>query len=192
MIRRMAAMTAGLVTAGCAYTGGAREFRSAELDGEPGWIAVRGVPEIRQRKPEDCGIAALAMVLAHWKASATTDEIEAACPAVPGKGSRAGDLRDFARRKGLQAFLLRGGPADFRKELGRGRPLLVGMIKPYASAALSHYEVVVAWHPERRIVVTIDPARGWRQTGWEDFVREWDPAQRLMLVVFPGREKPSS
>ncbi len=192
MIRRMALMTAGLVTAGCAYTGGARDFSPAELDREPGWIAVRGVPEIRQRKPEDCGIAALAMVLAYGKAPATTDEIEAACPAAPGKGSRAGDLRDFARRKGLRAYLVRGVPEDFPRELARGRPVLVGLIQPYAAAVLSHYVVVVAWHPERRILVMMDPARGCRRIGWEDFLREWDPAQRLMLVVFPVPGEPAT
>src|SRR5205807_768600 len=80
---------------------------SAAAAAEPGWQMVRDVPFVAQRSERDCGAAALAMVLAYWRAPATLDEIEAVAP-VEGGGIRAGALRDLARQKGLEAFVVSG------------------------------------------------------------------------------------
>ena len=170
---------------GCAYRGTAQAFDPAELTSEPGWIFVEGVPAILQEAQEDCGAAALAAVLAYWKAPADAERILLACPPKPEEGIEAGALRDFARSCGLQAFLFAGEWDDLKRELAAGRPVLVGLGKPYITGILSHYEVVTAYHQEKRLLVTVDPANGWRKNSPEGFQQEWTLAGRLTLVVSP-------
>lgn len=189
MMRRVLPALAALLPACTTYAGSARRFDPAEFDRSPGWIAVRGVPEVRQKSREDCGAAALAMVLAHWNADATLESVVAECPPAAGRGIRAGALRDCAKRRGFSSYVLEGSLEDLRFELTRRRPVIVGLVKPHIDGMWSHYEVVVAFHPERRLVVTLDPARGWRENTVDGFVREWAAAGRLTLVVLRPRSK---
>jgi ABC-type bacteriocin/lantibiotic exporter with double-glycine peptidase domain len=172
-----------LLLTGCSYLGTAKSFDAADLRRDEGWVAVRGVTEIRQESTEDCGAAALAMVFSWWGVHEDRAAVLAACP--PGEeGIRAAELRAHAKSRGLSAYVFEGRTEDFERELKRGRPLIVGMVKPFVSGGRTHYEVVVAWHPRKKIVVTLDPAAGWRQNDLEGFRREWEPAGRLTLLVF--------
>lgn len=170
---------------GCSYLGSARDLDPEELRSQPGWVVVSSVPCIIQTAQEDCGVAALQMMVGYYGPVPTREDIEKACPVQPGAGIRAKDLRDFARARGLQAFLIHGDVPDFLTELSRGHPVMVGMVKPYVSGAVTHYEVAVALHQGRQEIVTLDPARGWRSNSLEGFVKEWGPTGRLMLVMFP-------
>lgn len=189
---RLAGILAALASAGCSYLGTAESFDPAVLEREAGWIAVHDVPVILQQSDEDCGAAALAMALAHWHVPSSLEDVTRDCPPVPGEGIKAGVLRTCARDKGLQSFLVHGSFADFEKELTRGRPVIVGLVKPYVNGGLTHFEVVVGVHPRREIVVTLDPAHGWRQNGYEGFLTEWEPAGRLTLVLLKTSPAPSS
>jgi ABC-type bacteriocin/lantibiotic exporter with double-glycine peptidase domain len=182
MIRKLAIL-AGLAWAGCSYQGTARDFDPDSLAPDPGWIVLKDVPVLLQRADQDCGAAALAMALTMGGRRITLDEIARDCPPDPERGIRAGSLRDCARHLGFSAFLIHGRTDDIRKELAAGRPLIVGLVKPYASGKLTHFELVVGFHPERGTVLTIDPARGWRSNSLDGFLSEWDPAGRLTLVV---------
>ncbi len=166
--------------AGCGYTGQSTAFDRKELDESPGWVAAREVPVIHQKTTEDCGAAALAMIFADWNVPATAEDISALV--LPGKGASARDLRELARRNGLRCFLIHGVWEDLENELCAGRPVIVGLVKPTSTGAVTHYEVVVAVHPERHLVVTHDPALGPRRYTLEGFRREWDPAGYLTLV----------
>jgi len=178
------AVLALLVLAGCStYLGGSRPIEPAEL-ASPGWIAAPDVTYLAQREDLDCGAAALAMVLAHWKVVEGIDDVRAACPPDPERGIEAGTLRDFARKMGLQAFLIEGDFKVFEKELARGRPVLVGMFKRTAGGLVTHFEVVVGYHPGRKLVATLDPSLGARVHDGSGFEEEWDLAKRLTLVVF--------
>ena len=96
-------------------------------------------------------------------------------------------LRRPRRQLGLRAFLIEGTLRDLEHELSRGRPVLVGLVKPHGkqdAAATTRW-----WSrsiPAERKVVTLDPAAGWRENSYEGFVAEWEPAQRTTLVVLPG------
>jgi ABC-type bacteriocin/lantibiotic exporter with double-glycine peptidase domain len=175
--------------AGC-YAGGARAVspqRASALAADPAWTFAHDVPFVAQRSDSDCGPAALAMVLGHFGVTSSLAEVVAADPPRDG-GVRAGDLRDLARAKGLSAFVVAGTFADLFEQLGRGRPVLVGLAKPITGGrALAHYEVVVAIDRRDHRLLTLDPARGMSENSLEGFAREWAPTGQVTLIVFrPG------
>jgi ABC-type bacteriocin/lantibiotic exporter with double-glycine peptidase domain len=173
-----------LVAAGCA----SRIPRSAtdpEASRADGWALVDGVPEVRQTSSDGCGAAALAMVLGRWGLPVTEEEIRAASPPASGQGIRADALRDFAKSRGLQAFLVQGRSADLEREVGRNRPVLVGVMKRRGPLVYPHYEVVVGVNPRRQRILTLDPARGPTESSMERFAAEWAAANELTLVVLP-------
>jgi ABC-type bacteriocin/lantibiotic exporter with double-glycine peptidase domain len=152
---------------------------------ESGWEIVESVPDLRQMAREDCGAAALAMVLGHWGYTVTGDEVAAADPPARERGMTAAALRKFARRKGLEAFLIQGQPSDLDREIGRHRPVLVGVMKRYLFRYYPHYEVVVGINRQQRRILTLDPAHGLRVNGRDGFTTEWARADQLALIVFP-------
>jgi ABC-type bacteriocin/lantibiotic exporter with double-glycine peptidase domain len=178
------ALCTALVAACSTYTGSARDFSPAALEREPGWIAVAGMPLVRQETESECGAAAVTMVVSYWTGADPARLLAGIRPA-PARGLSAGRLRSFARRHGLAAFLIAAELADLEHELRRGRPVLVGLAKPHLRGVLTHYEVVVALHPRRRLVVTLDPGHGWRQNTYAGLLSEWRPARGLALVVSP-------
>ncbi|HVY40600.1 MAG TPA: cysteine peptidase family C39 domain-containing protein [Polyangia bacterium] len=176
-----------LAAASC-YAGEAHDVsprRAAALEADPAWKFVRGVPFIPQRADSDCGPAALAMVLSHFGVKTSLEEVAGLSP--PDKvGVRAGGLRDAARAKGMEAFVVEGNFNDLVDQLSRDRPVLVGLAKPITGGrALAHYEVVVGIDKTDRKIVTLDPSRGLRENTLEGFGKEWVPTGRVTLIVFP-------
>ena len=182
----------GAFTSAC-YAGSARSLspsQASALAADPAWTVVGDVPFVAQRGDDDCGPAALAMVLARLGQPVTLAEVAAAEPPTGG-GVRAGDLRDFARRRGLEAFVVPGTFDDLFWELSHGRPVLVGLAKPMTGGrALAHYEVVVAINRRARQVLTLDPGRGLRENTLEGFAREWAPTGRVTLIAFRPLPRP--
>lgn len=184
----MRALLAGLLAAACGcvtvstYAGSARPFDPKHLEREAGWLAVRGVPVVRQKSEIDCGAAAIAMVVTYWTTEPSAGVVAELRPVRP-PGLEAGRLREVARRRDLAAYLVSGQLGDLERELAAGRPVLVGLVKPQQSGALTHYEVVVGFHRQKGLVVTLDPAEGWRQNDLAAFLEEWRPAANLALVV---------
>jgi len=145
---------------------------------------------IPQQEEEDCGAAALAMATAYWKTPLSREEIVREKP-PQGGGIRAGDLRDLARARGFEAFLVQGTFADFYKQLQLGRPLIVGTGKPILGGKVSlHYEVVVGFNRTTQHVLSWDPALGLREYTPEAFAREWAPSDRLTLILFRPNVSP--
>lgn len=173
---------AGLAS-GC-YHGSAQNVSARELTRERGWMTVDGIQLVRQKSDNECGAAALAMMLQRWSlAASSAEDILRAVPVENGQGIAAGKLRDFARQKGLQAFVIRGELADLLKELGANRPVLVGLVQRYSDRARVHYEVVAGINPTARSVLLMDPGRGLRQDGYEGFGAEWEAAGKVALVI---------
>ncbi len=175
----------GFVLASGCYLGSARTTTPSQLARDGGWEVVAAVPEVRQKAREDCGAAALAMVLRHWGYPVTGDEIVAANPPSHERGISAAALREFARRKGLQAFLIQGQLGDLDREIQRHRPVLVGVMKRYLFRYYPHYEVVVGINRQRQRILTLDPAHGFRVNSRDGFATEWARADQLTLIVFP-------
>lgn len=147
---------------------------------------VDGVRLIRQTSERDCGAAALAMMLQRWSVPSSADEILQSVPMEAGHGIGLGVLRDFARQKGLRAFVIKGELADLVNEVGLNRPVLVGLVQRYGDRALSHYEVVAGINQTTRRVLLLDPAHGLREDGFDGFDAEWDAAGRPTLVIVPS------
>jgi ABC-type bacteriocin/lantibiotic exporter with double-glycine peptidase domain len=175
------------LAAGCSPFGSSVAFRPESFDRDPNWHHATKFPLISQEGPSDCGAAALSAVLTYWNLPASVDDVRRACPSTP-DGIKAGELRTFARDKGLKAFLIEGSRADLENELSKQRPVLVGLALRRGDSVLTHYEVVVGVHRQDQRIVTLDPARGWREWTWENFDQLWQPARRLSLVCFKPAE----
>jgi predicted double-glycine peptidase len=180
------------VALGCAsYQGSARGVSESALAHEAGWSRLEQVELVRQKGTKDCGAAALSTVLRYWDpalaATLDRDSIDAALRESPAMGLSARDLRDYARRHGFSAYVLKGSFSDLTHEIQLGRPVIVGVHKPLSSGeALAHYEVVIGFHADRQQVLTLDPAHGLRQNDVQGFAREWLQAGQVMLVIMPG------
>ncbi len=169
---------------GCSsYRGTARDTSAAQLAREPGWVLIENVPFVAQEGETECGAAAIGMMIAYW----TGDDARAIRDGfrpVPATGLAAGVLRDRARERGLAAYVIEGKLDDLARELRGGRPVLVGLRKPQTrDRALDHFEVLVGVHQDRQLVVTLDPAHGWRQNSVTGFFREWKLGGHVTLVM---------
>jgi ABC-type bacteriocin/lantibiotic exporter with double-glycine peptidase domain len=173
----------GLVTLGC-YRGSARDTTPDTVARDPAWIVVN-VPEVRQTGPSDCGAAALASVLGYWGRPTPLETVEHAVQPGGGGGAQAGELERFARERGLFAYAFYGDFSDLEHELRAGRPVIVGVVKPYSrDHGLAHYEVVTGYEPVQKRVLTLDPAHGLRQNDLVGFLREWQSTKGVALVAF--------
>jgi ABC-type bacteriocin/lantibiotic exporter with double-glycine peptidase domain len=184
------ALVAAAALAACAprYVGDARRIEPAQVTRGQGWT-VASAPAVQQQDANDCGAAALAMVVARWRPALDLTAIRARVPQHP-DGHRLGDLRDLARAVGLRAFAIQGDREVLHHELGLGRPVMIGLYRPYTDKrARSHYEVVVGIHPDGRIA-TIDPADArWHVRTWKGLLAEWEPGGRAALVVLGARDR---
>ena len=168
---------------GCiSYSGNARPINAARLAAEPGWI-VAMAPTVRQQNRNDCGIAALAMVVGHWQVALSRAQILAEVAPLTERGVALGALLDVATKYGLLAFVVIAQRSDLTHEIAAGRPVVVGLLRPHGNERQSHFEVVVALHAGRGLVTTIDPGSGLQVRNWRDFEAEWQPAGHPALVV---------
>lgn len=174
-MRLIVPLLVGLAAAGCA-TGPAVSGR--------GWIVAPSVEAVLQEEEVDCGAAALASVFTYWGIPNSLDELRESCALGP-EGIAAADLRDAARERGLDAYLIRAGRGDLEHELSRGRPVLAGVVR----SGLAHYVVVSGLNAHLGRVLLLDPAEGRAEQSWSSFEREWSAAANLALVVFRREEE---
>lgn len=188
MVRMAWALICVLSQFSCvSYAGTARTADLGTIEQESGWLRVSGVAPVRQRHQSDCGPAALSAVLQFWGLPDSRRQVEAEVSggqATP--GATAGDLRDYARDRGLSAYVFEGSLEDIRHELRAGRPVIVGVHQQFTSErVLAHYVVVIGYHPRKQQVLVMDPAFGFRQDSVAGFLKEWRGSHELVLVVLP-------
>jgi predicted double-glycine peptidase len=153
---------------------------------DAGWLLVREVPMVAQRARADCGAAALAMVLRYWQPTTSNDTVRSWIGAVDEqKGVAAGRMRSVARDQGMDAFLIQASFEDLVHEVGKQRPVIVGVVQVAGRRAYPHYAVVVGINARTRRVLTADPSEGWQEEAFDRFEARWQAARRLALVVFP-------
>lgn len=185
------ALLFALALPGCVlYPGSARAATYEDLRQEEGWTLLEGVPFVPQETEQDCGAAAVSMVLARWGVDAPSGDLARECSAAGQEGLRASALRDAAKRRGLSAFVFPGRVEDLEHELARGRPVVVGLVKTLGPLASSHFEVVVGLHPAAGRIAALDPGRGLVVDSLASFMDEWTATKGVALVVFRS-EAPS-
>jgi ABC-type bacteriocin/lantibiotic exporter with double-glycine peptidase domain len=189
LVLGLALAFAAVALPGCVhYTGPAHAISPSTISEGDGWKRVPQMALVRQEDESDCGVAAVAMVLARWTRPTGLAEVRASAPPV-GSGLRAGQVRDMLRSRGLRAFVIEGRIDDLVHEIEAGRPVVVGTGKMVSDRrARSHFEVVVAIHPARRQVVTLDPSLGWRESSYEGFESEWKLSGHTAVVALPPGE----
>jgi predicted double-glycine peptidase len=171
---------------GCAsYRGTATSAQPSVVAQEGHWTMVRNFPFVPQANQSDCGAAALAAVLRYWGHPATPQSIQAALGAEDDR-LKAGDMEAYARSLGMRSYVFYGTIKDVVYELEQGRPVIVGLGKMVEEKkALSHYQVVVGWEPNKKQVLLLDPARGWQVDSLEGFGKEWAISKGVTMVAFP-------
>src|SRR5688572_25422153 len=187
MQRFLIVVVAAVASLGCLYQGEAKSFDATEHRPD---VEMLAVPVVLQEDRLDCGPAALSSLLAYWGIEETPDSIRRAIGTPKGRTLRAADLREHAKRKGLDAFVFQGTLAELEAEIQARRPVLVGTLKPYVGNKwFAHYEVVTA--VGQGTIVTMDPGGGYREYPTAGFLREWERTQRVMLVAAkPEAEQP--
>jgi ABC-type bacteriocin/lantibiotic exporter with double-glycine peptidase domain len=175
--------TACAIATGCGHGGAGTHLRP---ESDPAWMFISDVPFVRQQTEADCGAAALAMALGHGGRPTRIQDILAVAPAEPDKGILAGQLRNFARNRGFEAYLIAGTLDDLRTEVGRGHPVVVGLVKTIDRRTFSHYELVVGLRRDGTRIATLDPASGPRERPVTTFLAEWAGASQAALVVWHG------
>jgi len=178
----LAVMVFGLSACRLAYTGGATPVGPNDLGGE--WIRSAPTPVVRQGQQTDCGLAALAMVAGAWGRRWSVGDMARHLKPTD-KGVRLGALRDLARARGLEAYVVKGQFKDLQNELEKGRPVLLGLVLPFdQNNNLHHFEVAIAVNPRNGTVVTLDPATGdMMKRSREVLDLEWKRAGYATLVV---------
>ena len=171
---------------GCAsYRGTATSAQPSVVAQEGHWTMVRNFPYVPQANQSDCGAAALAAVLRFWGHPATPQSIAAALGAEDNR-LKAGDMEAYARSVGMRSYVFFGTMKDVVHELEQGRPVIVGLGKMVEEKkALSHYQVVVGYEPNKKQVLLLDPARGWQVDTLEGFGKEWAISKGVTMVAFP-------
>jgi ABC-type bacteriocin/lantibiotic exporter with double-glycine peptidase domain len=184
-LRAFVRIAFALFSLGCAsYSGTAKPAQPSVIEREGGWLMVRQFPRVLQEKNDDCGAAALASVMRFWGHAATPQSILSALGRRDHR-LRAGDIATHARQAGLHSYVFFGTLTDIVHELERGRPIIVGLGKQVAAKkALSHYEVVIGYEPKKKLVLLLDPAKGFQVDSLEGFSEEWTRTKGVTIVTF--------
>ena len=159
-------------------------FLAADASGI--WLDV---PFVKQVK-EGCGAASIAMVMQYWAQQQNRDpqsvdaaEIQGTLYSKKGHGIYASDVESYFKDHGFRTFTFKGGPADLKDHLQKGRPLMVAL-KP--GKAPLHYVVVTGLDLDNHVVMVNDPAqRKLLKLDQSSFEQEWNAAGKWTLLALP-------
>jgi ABC-type bacteriocin/lantibiotic exporter with double-glycine peptidase domain len=176
------AMAAGMLI----ISGLAAASESQRADGL--WLDI---PYVEQKQENGCGAAAVAMVLAYWKAKGAVVEdgldrevIFKRLYSANARGILASKMEQYFRDSGFDVFPVRGAWDDFRQQIAKGRPLIAG-VRPSSKSALLHYVVIAGIDGDSAVLVN-DPARGkLLRINRLEFEKEWSPVNHWLLVLVP-------
>jgi ABC-type bacteriocin/lantibiotic exporter with double-glycine peptidase domain len=182
-MRLAAALLVTFLVTGCLYQGSAVTVDNQQLRDDPHAVRVE-VPLVRQEGAKDCGPAALVSILGFWGDRVTQRQIRQDTGVPSDESIAAGSLQKYLTRRGYDSFLIAGTLRDLRSEIDRGRPVLVGMLKPYAGKKyFAHYEVVTGI--SSKYVYTMNPEGNLARYPITGFEREWRGAKHLTLLIAP-------
>lgn len=182
---RAAFLLAPLLGLACASTKPFTLSSAEELEG----VRVLDFQHIRQNEPYDCGEGALAIVMTYWgqptKPETILQDIFSGVPR--NSGTVAADLKDYAERKGLRAFLLKMSGEDIRRQIDLGRPVIVCR---KIFGGMNHYEVVVGYDRPRERMILADPADEPYSISLKAFDRRHKRVDQFTLLVAVPEDVP--
>ena len=156
-----------------------------ETTGLPPHALVANVPFYEQRTDE-CGPAALAMLLGWSGVEVSPDELVEEVYLPARKGSLQTALVSSARRHGRLATPVRGG-RELLEEIAAGRPVLVLQNLGLSWYRVWHYAVVVGYDLERATVVLHTGRTPQHEVGITAFQRSWSHSDDWgMVALVPG------
>ncbi len=140
MTVRLAILLGLLLECGCA-TFQPHDWRADEA----GLHVVRGVPFVAQQSRDDCGAAALSVLLAHRGKELPVASIAREVDIPTLGGSLLPDLENFARGRGFETRSGRGDLALLRRQIDAGRPVLIPVQLGFWLFSQPHYLVVFGY-----------------------------------------------
>ncbi len=153
-------------------------------DGLSPSVLLTSVPFHPQTERDDCGPAALAMMLA--QTGIDTDP-KSVAPAVytPGlEGTLQADIVQAARRSDRLALPVRGFQ-DLLAELDAGHPVLVLQNLGLERFPIWHYAVAIGYDLGRETLVLHSGRTARLETGFADFDASWRTSKRWALTISP-------
>ena len=130
--------------------------------------------------PALCGGASAAMVMRYWGDGSAAPEAFAPLIDDASDGIRAADLTEALGRRGYTTRAFGANPSLARRELERGRPLILLI----DGGEQLHYVVLLAWGSGS--VLYHDPARGpYRLVSDGNLLAAWEASGYLAILALP-------
>ena len=113
---------------------------------------------------------------------------------------KAENLKKFAEQQGFFAFVYSGSPKDVKKQLDKGRPIIVmtryifkfppmrelQLAEKIIRERINHYSVVIGYDDTKRVYIVSDPARKTPITVDRFlFEEKWAECDYLTILVVP-------
>jgi ABC-type bacteriocin/lantibiotic exporter with double-glycine peptidase domain len=148
------------------------------------------VPLVTQQDPNQCGLAALSMVVGYYDRKLSEQQQLELLALTARQGALTGEnLAQALRGDGYYVAVFRGGADDsmtgLRHHLSRGRPLIVMLRHPGEGQAGHHYVVVTGHVGASGAWLVADPLAGRRSIDAKAFQTAWDGASRFTILAMP-------
>ena len=138
------------------------------------------VPFYPQKKYQ-CGPAALAEVLNYYGAKTTPDTIARDIYSKTARGTLDLDMPFYANRAGFAASQYHGSASDIKREIDRGRPLIVLLDYGFWVYQHGHYMVVTGY--DKKGIIAHTGERPFEHIAWGDFLPPWEKTGCWTLLI---------
>ncbi len=175
------------VATGCA----AREYRRIG-DGGIHTLSCELGPSISEKDPV-CGPQAVAQVCEYWGIEVDEQDLASQTLDAGNAGARLGTLREWAEQHGLNAQLYHGSPQDLSEKLAAGMPVIAildvnpfpDMPHPLIQKNFWGHVVVVTGFDDVSQEVILCGSEGESKASYNQFLKEWESADWMTLLVWP-------
>jgi ABC-type bacteriocin/lantibiotic exporter with double-glycine peptidase domain len=147
-------------------------------------VLLETVPFVPQSEHQ-CGPAALTMVLRYWGAEAEAGELGRSLVLPSVGGTLTLELEFQARRRGFRTRALAGTLDVARRELRRGRPLIVFQDLGAGPVSIPHFAVLIGFDDRAGVVVLHSGTTPFHVLAYEEFRRSWEARGGWTLLVVP-------
>ncbi len=137
------------------------------------------------QEPEQCGAAALAMVLNYWGYAETTETLghELLVPAI--HGTIPALIADAARTRGFEASIRSVPLASLPSLLREGIPPIV-FLAPEAPATVGHFAVVTGMRADASAIRLHGPRKPNQWWARERFLQRWKKNGTQAILILPA------